>query len=90
MDDLSGYYPNTKSTKKVQYSIQKLQRYNDRFIMGNILEYKPSITTRRKLNAYILFLNVTCLSEIIFIDGNNTIQGFIQGNLNTIISSTLH
>ena len=59
---------------KLQYSIQKLQRHNDRFVMEDILENASSITLRRKLNACRLFLNATCFSEITFIDSNNIIQ----------------
>ena len=60
---------------KLQYSIQKLQRHNDRFVMEDILENASSITLRQKFNACRLFLNATCVSEITSIDSNNIIQG---------------
>ena len=58
--------------------------------MEDTLNFTPSIKIYRKLNLCRLFLNVTCLMEITSIDGNNIVQGVMQGKSNKIPSSSLH
>ena len=60
------------------------------FTMKDVPEHTSSITLRRNLNTCRLFLNVTYISEIIFIDCDNIIQGVMQGNPNKIPPSTLN
>ena len=70
--------------------IQKLQRFNDKFIMDDILSYISSNNIRKQLNACILFLQITFLSEIADIDGTHLIQGILHDNNRKIPITTLH
>ena len=90
MSDLHRLLSKYQIQIKLQYSTQKLQGYNDRFIMEDILENTSSITLRRNFNAYRLCLNITCLSEITSINGSNIIQGVVQGKPTNITLSALN
>ena len=58
--------------------------------MDDKLPYTSSITTRKKLNACKLFLNITFLSEVTDIDDNHLLQGLLQEDNSKIPPTTLY
>ena len=77
-------------TKLPETNIQKIQRFNDKFIMDDILSSISFTKIRRQLNACILFLKITFLSEINDKDCTHLIQGILHGDNIKMPPTTLH
>ena len=60
-------------------NINQHQRQNDRFIMDDVHQYMSSTHELELLNACILYLQVTFLSEITNLDGDTIIYGATIG-----------
>ena len=71
-------------------NIQKLQRFNDKFIMDDILSSISSTKIRRQLNACRLFLQITFISELTNIDGTHLITGILKGDNSKMSTTTRH
>ena len=71
-------------------NIQKLQRFNDKFIMDDILSSISSTKIRRQLNACRLFLQITFISELTNIDGTHLITGILKDDNSKMSTTTRH
>ena len=71
-------------------NIQQIQRFNDKFIMDDILSSISFTKIRRQLNACLLFLKITFLSKINDKDCTHLIQGILHGDNSKIPPTTLH
>ena len=59
--------------------LQPIQYENDSFIMEQILTHYFSLTTIKKFHAYILYLQVTLLSNITTLKGEKLLTTSLQG-----------
>ena len=76
--------------KLPETNIQKIQRFNDKFIMDDILSSILSTKIRRQLNVCILFLRITFISEITDIYATYFIQGILHGDNSKMPVTPLH
>ena len=76
--------------KLPETNIQKIQRFNNKFIIDDILSSILCTKIRRKLNTCRLFLQITFLSETTDIDDPHLIQGILHGDNSKMPPITLH
>ena len=69
-------------------NIPKLQRFNDKFIMDDILSYISSTKIRRQINACRLFLQITFISELTNINGTHLVNGILKGDKSKMSPTT--
>ena len=68
-------------------NVKQTQRVNDRHIMDDIHQYTSSIQQLKLLNACILYLQITFISEITNIAGDTILCGATIGNKTDIPTS---
>ena len=71
-------------------NIKKLQRFNDKFIMDDLLSSISSTKIRKQLNACRLFLQITFISELTDIDGTHLIHGILKDDSSKMSPTTRH
>ena len=71
-------------------NIQKIQIFNDKFIMDDIISSISITKIRRQLNACRLFLQITFISELTNIDGTHLIHGILKDDSSKMSPTTRH